>query len=520
MSGGGELKQPDASDAAGAHSSKPFAIPADEDIFKLQAEFKADIKAEKAAAAGRSVMDKTTFAARQQALFSNDAIKAGFIETLKPKAQDVAAGAGSLAAAAVSGVPRRPERRDNLKNFLAKKRETFLMQMSLDTKRAEIQKLEERARQRDEALKKSEAMLEEDGLRFDAFLKDNDEKVQEAIKRADVEAKAKQDKVFEIKRLNAAITSLKSELNKQEEALEDCRRYKDFLNSVTPKEWFVAQAAKEQVHLWQRREAAAAARAKAEADYNSARTQQEAERAERSMKEAAAALKVYADLEESNLFLIQNCQEAEEQLEEIKGQYHAAEQALSTEVEGLKVWEAAEAAAFHDNPAVMLGTVDVVARNVPKTLCGFDADASLSTLSMLTSIEVRLEEALAAVGTLPAEVVADAEKGRERERRQVAREEKLAAAQAEHELRVQRALERAAAPIFKKTGKPVMFRSQPPQRKDSGMGIDVCYVHAHVAPVLLLLPRILVEVGVAAQNPEVVDTNTTGGTVTKILSMT
>jgi hypothetical protein len=30
--------------------------------------------------------------------------------------------------------------------------------------------------------------------------------------------------VFEIKRLNAAIASLKSELNKQEEALEDCRR--------------------------------------------------------------------------------------------------------------------------------------------------------------------------------------------------------------------------------------------------------------------------------------------------------
>lgn len=52
-----------------------------------QAELKAELKTEKAAAAGRSVMDKTTFAARQQALFSNDAIKAGFIETLKPRAQ-------------------------------------------------------------------------------------------------------------------------------------------------------------------------------------------------------------------------------------------------------------------------------------------------------------------------------------------------------------------------------------------------------------------------------------------------
>jgi hypothetical protein len=41
-----------------------------------------------------------------------------------------------------------------------------------------------------EALAKSERMLEEDALRFDAFLKENDQKVQEAIKRAELEAKA------------------------------------------------------------------------------------------------------------------------------------------------------------------------------------------------------------------------------------------------------------------------------------------------------------------------------------------
>lgn len=153
-------------------------------------------------------------------------------------------------------------------DFIAKKREIFLVQMSLDTKRAEIKKLEDRARQREEALQKSEQvrcavaqagadcqagarlglfvaaheagndcrmvrcaltqglislmlaqlaarqscacwlglywltsaccptqMLEEDTLRFDAFLKENDEKVQEAIKRADAESRAKNDKV-------------------------------------------------------------------------------------------------------------------------------------------------------------------------------------------------------------------------------------------------------------------------------------------------------------------------------------
>jgi hypothetical protein len=41
----------------------------------------------------------------------------------------------------------------------------------------------------------------------------------------------------------------------------------------------------------------------------------------------------------------------------------------------------------------------------------------------------------------------------------------MALAREEHEARVARALERAAAPVFKKTGKPVMARSAPPNRK-------------------------------------------------------
>ena len=40
--------------------------------------------------------------------------------------------------------------KENMTDFIAKKREIFLVQMSLDTKRAEIRKLEERALQREE----------------------------------------------------------------------------------------------------------------------------------------------------------------------------------------------------------------------------------------------------------------------------------------------------------------------------------------------------------------------------------
>ena len=49
--------------------------------------------------------------------------------------------------------------------------------------------------------------------------------------------------VHEIKRLTAAITTIRSELNKYEEQLEDCRKYKEFLDNLTPPEFFKEQAA-------------------------------------------------------------------------------------------------------------------------------------------------------------------------------------------------------------------------------------------------------------------------------------
>lgn len=425
-----------------------------------------------------------------------------------------------------------------MKEFINKKREIFLVQMTLDTKRAEIKKLEERAKQREEALKKSEQMLEEDALKFDAFLKENDEKVQEAIKKAEVEAKAKQDKVHELKRLNTMIATLKSELNKYEEQLEDCRKYKEFLDSITPSEWFSHQAATLQklrdarVKEWQaqceavrkRKEMAQQSKLKAENDYANARTQQEAERAERAIAEATATLKealaekeppvpdlekevvlpeeadmffkrpdqlleVFAQLEENNLFLIQIAQETEESLEAVKTEYLETTTRLGAQVVALDLQlnqlqmalddardksHRLRARTMEGLGSLRLGGVsegdvglDVLRQQVAQVYvkCGFDADASITTVQMLANIESKMEEYLTLAATMPKEYVEAAEKAREKERRQVVREERMAHQKREHEERVRRALERAAAPAFKKTGKPVMFRSQPLVRK-------------------------------------------------------
>jgi hypothetical protein len=57
------------------HSASP--------IYALQEEQRAEKQAAKAAAVQLSVKDKSTFASRQQALFTDDTIKAAFHETLK-----------------------------------------------------------------------------------------------------------------------------------------------------------------------------------------------------------------------------------------------------------------------------------------------------------------------------------------------------------------------------------------------------------------------------------------------------
>ena len=49
--------------------------------------------------------------------------------------------------------------------------------------------------QHEAALTKAEATLEEDSAAFDKFLKESDEKVQQAMARADAEMRAKQEKV-------------------------------------------------------------------------------------------------------------------------------------------------------------------------------------------------------------------------------------------------------------------------------------------------------------------------------------
>merc|ERR1712054_220907 len=92
-------------------------------------------------------------------------------------------------------------------------------------------------------------------------------------------------------------------------------------------------------------------------------------------------------------------------------------------------------------------------------LCNFDADANPTTLSMLTDIEGKLEYLLSNIQQMDQDYVQQAEKTKEKERRERVRQMRMREQQEEYEARLRRSMERASAPIKKKTGKPKMFRS-------------------------------------------------------------
>ena len=72
--------------------------------------------------------------------------------------------------------------KESLTDYIAKKREMFLVQYSLGVKRDEMRKLEEIAQAEEKKLELAEQYLEEDAAMFDEFLKENDKNSVEAIK--------------------------------------------------------------------------------------------------------------------------------------------------------------------------------------------------------------------------------------------------------------------------------------------------------------------------------------------------
>nr|CCA20246.1 conserved hypothetical protein [Albugo laibachii Nc14] len=406
--------------------------------------------------------------------------------------------------------------KENMNSFIQKKRDVFLVQMSLDTKREEIRKLEEKARVKEIALQKSESMLEEDALQFDSFLKENDRKAHDAIKRAEKETKAKTDKLFEIKNLNHQIQGVESEVSKLNEQLQDCLQYKAFLDDLTPVEYVEEQLTKlkELCMDQSKKKKRDVTDEGMECSFECQKISQDADRRNSFntyalrkgtmeyimdtsnssnliqykcsiyddavplyFRRPQQLLDIFTALEESNLFLIKNSQETEQTLDELKQNFLKTKnmmdrrsQILNQSINELQAQieieekrteqfcvRSSKGSAEETQEKVLMDLHDHVL-DVYKR-CGFDAESNLSTIYMLTELEARIEELLRAIEKMPEEYVIKVEKEKEKERRERVRQERITQQQRLYEERMKKSMERSMKAPKKRKGRQQMWRS-------------------------------------------------------------
>lgn len=439
----------------------PFSLPKD-DVFLLREREKKAKREERDRQKGLKVWEKN-HGKKSNGIVRSSRLNRGNQKFAAPKQDRMFQG--------------RRREKENMADFIAKKRDMFLIQMSLDTKRQEIQKLEEKAQMKEDALRKSEMMLEEDAMRFDAFLKENDRKAHDALKRADQETKEKQEKVIEIKKLNQDISKVDNEMSKYEEQLNACLKYKKFLDELTPKEHYEAMLKKKEARRQEKFEQAKA--------QNPHLTLEEVSDDEEDMyfKKPEQLLEIFAQLEERNLFLIQNVQETEEALEELKQKYEETERQMNAKTTKLKEnidllkekikseTEKAEQLKKRTKGKEKAGNQQKLLQGLSDkvkevyTKCGFDADTQTDTLDMLREIEGSLENLLNQISKQDDVKVAEAEKKKETERRNRVRKLKKEEQKRQYEERLAKSTARAKAEVVKQTGKQIMFRSAPIRKK-------------------------------------------------------
>jgi len=228
------------------------------------------------------------------------------------------------------------KKKENVGEFIEKKKQMFLLQMSIDTKNFEVKKLDKKAEKREQKLFQMEQELKQQTQAFDDFLALNDIRAVEAIKKAEEETKAKQAKQNDIKKLNARVTAINGEISKLDDQLDHCRRYKDFLDSLTPKEELEKiEAAKKKKREKSQHQKHSSRSSKSNIDEEKRETtmtqvapieigepeEEEEEADDMFFKRPEQLLNIYSELEESNLILMQSTEEIQEQLEDIQKVY-------------------------------------------------------------------------------------------------------------------------------------------------------------------------------------------------------
>nr|XP_014344394.1 PREDICTED: coiled-coil domain-containing protein 37 [Latimeria chalumnae] len=487
-------------------NQNPFKMVAEEDLFFLRDKDRAQRKAEQAQQKNLKIHQKITYAARINArraslrrMLQEDDEKEDLENSQQKTHMDKIMELQEDRSWKIAVTKDRQIKKESLKEYIDRKRELFRLQYSLVVKRDEMNKLELQTAVEEAELEKAERFLEDDAALFDEFLKENDKNSVDALKMYHTVAQAYYTPV-ELYGFPLLLHvfffffffqfSGRSDISKYEDILKEYMMYQEFLIKLSPKEWQEEWEKKQEERKKNKvvckkkekddratqspaslkgpdnRVSSQTVQAKEGRGFSRQSTKTSANRRQSTMNSPADGkdtsssdseeepelyftdpyqlLNIFTELEEQNLSLIQNTQETEETLEDIRMALLHSEHKMDKMLELLNK------------------KVEDVYRS-----CVTNNPANLTTLQMLTSIENHLEELFDKIELIPPDRLEAAEKAKEKERRLRLREEKLKQQKLHQEERLRRALERAQADPKKKAGRKLMFRSEPPALKQA-----------------------------------------------------
>ncbi|KAL9643335.1 hypothetical protein ABK040_014790 [Willaertia magna] len=496
------------SSADEATDENPFRIPKDEEIFELKE---------------KKYSKKQSNTTTKSALYTSPRrTNYNKEKSLLPSIYNKSKSAPSTADSVMSSVKAKEKevkKKENMADFIEKKRQMFLIQMSIDTKNFEIKKLDKKATKREQKLLQLEQELKQQTQAFDDFLALNDIRAVEAIKKAEDETKAKQAKQNEIKKLNARIAAINTDIAKLDEQLENCRRYKEFLDKLTPPEEIKRI---QEMKRKKKEERLKSNKSSSSSTNNSFRERNEEEKIETKLTVIAPIenqesddefdedemyftkpeqlLNIYSELEENNLFLIQNTEEIQEQLEEIQKVYRETKKKMTAEAENLQSQidslneqieieqqklKAISERQMTNNDQECEEKLKILAEKIKEIYIqsGFASETGLADdsfnaglmdgnslgdpLLMLTRIETKLESLLSVLDEYDDEFIIKYEKLREKERRKQQREEKNKKPPVERRKNDTNTVQIAASKRMGRRMRPLVFRSAPIQNTEN-----------------------------------------------------
>jgi hypothetical protein len=175
----------------------------------------------------------------------------------------------------------------NVRDLILEKRDIFVSQMQIDTKREALQRLEDIERQQEQNLLVKEAELSLFRDQFRRYLEDDGRNTMAVRNAAEIRSRRRVEVSDQIKSVSAAISKLRSEIARSKEKLKECQDYRVFLDSLTPPDWRSQHPLPEMFFT-----------------------------------SPAQLLDIMATLEQQTMFLISHCQDAEETLDTYRARFN------------------------------------------------------------------------------------------------------------------------------------------------------------------------------------------------------